>query len=52
MSPTNYYIIQAPTKEMLGVRVTQRLKLGWEPLGGIAIDSNDRFYQAMVKYDG
>lgn len=46
-----YYIVQAPNKEMLGVRVSQRILNGWEPIGGLAISPDNKFYQAVVKHD-
>ena len=48
---TQYYIASGPTKEMLGVRVSNRIKQGWTPLGGVSVNTDGRMFQAMVKYE-
>ena len=48
---TQYYVASGPTKEMLGVRVSNRIKHGWTPLGGVSVGATGRCFQAMVKYE-
>ena len=30
-------------------KVNKEIREGWKPLGGVAVDGDDYFYQAMVK---
>jgi len=55
----NYVVVDAPDKEKLAERVNQRIWLGFEPIGGVAVAYDLReenclsFYQAMmIKNEG
>lgn len=50
MNPViDYTIITNNSMYFLLSQVRTLIQTGWEPLGGIGIDTDDRLYQAMVK---
>ena len=46
---TKYIILKSPSVDTLVVEVNALLRLGWQPQGGVAKNS-DLFVQAMVQY--
>jgi hypothetical protein len=47
---SDYTVFQRRALAEIENCVKHKIKDGWEPIGGIAIDSNGLFYQTMVKY--
>lgn len=46
---TKYIILKSPSVDTLVVEVNALLRLGWQPQGGVAKNS-ELFVQAMVQY--
>ena len=46
---TKYVIVKSPSVDTLVLEVNALLRLGWQPQGGVAKNS-DLFVQAMVQY--
>lgn len=46
---TKYIILKSPSVDTLVLEVNALLRLGWQPQGGVAKNS-DLFVQAMVQY--
>jgi len=50
-----YVIVEAPSSEVLVERINQRIGIGFEPIGGVAVVCDSReekclcFYQSMIK---
>lgn len=45
-----YTLTGNSTLEGFRSMVSEHIKLGWQPLGGVSVDDG-YFYQAMVKYE-
>lgn len=46
---TKYIILKSPSVDTLVIEVNALLRLGWQPQGGVAKNS-ELFVQAMVQY--
>ena len=46
---TEYIIAQAPSAVELQLLVEQLIERGWQLQGGVTVDNNPTFYQALVK---
>ena len=46
---TGYEIWEADTRTALVGLMMEKIKRGWEPIGGVAYDDS-KFYQAAVRY--
>lgn len=46
-----YDILTSYNRENLVRRINERISVGWQPVGGIAIESKGAFGQAVVKYE-
>ena len=49
MKVVDYSILAKPTNGELVKTVSDQMKIGWQPLGGVAV-SDHYLFQAMVKY--
>ncbi len=45
------YVCEGENSILLDEMVNEKIKEGWQPLGGIAVDSRGFFAQAIVKYE-
>jgi hypothetical protein len=43
-----YMIVKGGSALGLESNVREQLLLGWKPVGGVAVDSSDNFYQVMT----
>ena len=48
---TGYIIVDSSKVSGLQRAVMNMMELGWQPLGGVAINGDNVWAQAMVKYD-
>lgn len=46
-----YTIVSGSSEEEIIKMVKELIESGWETEGGIAIDPNGKFFQAMIRFD-